>query len=74
LSSGRSRRPPKLLAKNPVLLAKVIDYLERALIHPPGNGDQQKAEGSRLLCGFKAHYREYEAPLEPSQLIPVFCS
>jgi hypothetical protein len=34
----------ELLAKNPVLLAKVINDLQLALIHPPGNGDQQKPE------------------------------
>jgi hypothetical protein len=34
---------PELLTKNPVLLAKVVNDLQLALIHPPGNGDQQKA-------------------------------
>jgi hypothetical protein len=35
---------PELLAKNPVLLAQAVNDLQLALIHPPGNGDQQKAE------------------------------
>jgi hypothetical protein len=34
----------ELLAKNPVLLAKVIDSLQLALIHPSGDGDQHKPE------------------------------
>jgi hypothetical protein len=32
----------ELLAKNAVLLAKVVNGLQLAPIHPPGNGDQQK--------------------------------
>jgi hypothetical protein len=34
----------ELLAKNPVLLAKVINSLQLALIHPSGDGDQHKPE------------------------------
>ena len=34
----------ELLAKNPVLLAKVIDSQKLALIHPSGDGDQHKPE------------------------------
>jgi hypothetical protein len=50
----------ELLAKNPVLLAKVVDDLQLALIHPSGNGDQHKPEWvARVLWVFKAHYREY---------------
>src|SRR5450759_4087184 len=51
----------ELLAKHPVLLAKVVNDLLLALIHPPGNGDHHKPEGSRTLCVFKAHYPEYGA-------------
>lgn len=43
----------ELLAKDPVLLAKVVNDLQLALIHPPGNGDQQKAEwvDNVTVCG-----------------------
>jgi hypothetical protein len=34
----------ELLAKHPVLLAKVVNDLQLALTHPPGNADQQKAK------------------------------
>jgi hypothetical protein len=34
----------ELLAKHSVLLARVVNDLQLALIHPSGNGDQQKAE------------------------------
>jgi hypothetical protein len=36
------RPATELLAKNPVLLAKVVANLQLALIHPSGNGDQHK--------------------------------
>jgi hypothetical protein len=36
--------PAELLAKNPVLLAKVIDDLQLVLVHPPGDGDQHEPE------------------------------
>jgi hypothetical protein len=29
----------ELLAENPVLLAKVVNNLQLALVHPPRNGD-----------------------------------
>ena len=51
----------ELLAKDPGLLAKVVNDLQLALVHPPGNGDQQKAEWSKTLWGFKAHYRDRRA-------------
>ena len=34
----------QLLAKNPILLAKVINDVQLALIHPPGNGNHHKPE------------------------------
>jgi hypothetical protein len=34
-----------LLAKNPVLLAKVIDDLQLMLVHPSCDGDQDELEG-----------------------------
>jgi hypothetical protein len=39
----------ELLAKNPVLLTQIVNDLQLALIHPPGNGDQQKAERVETL-------------------------
>jgi hypothetical protein len=57
----------ELLAKDPVLLAQVVNDLQLALTHSPGNGDQQKAEWSKTLGGFKVRYREYGAMVEPSQ-------
>ena len=39
-----SRNFAELLAKHAVLLAKVVNDLQLALVHPSGNGDQQKAE------------------------------
>jgi hypothetical protein len=36
--------PTQLLAKNPVLLAEVIQALPLALVHPPGDGDQHEPE------------------------------
>jgi hypothetical protein len=43
-----------LLAKNPVLLAKVINDLELALIEPPGNNDQQKPEWVETSLGLQS--------------------
>jgi len=43
-----------LLAKNPVLLAKVINDLELALIHPPGNNDQKKPEWVETFLGLQS--------------------
>jgi hypothetical protein len=34
--------PAQLLPKNAVLLAKIIDHLQLALVHPPGGGDQHE--------------------------------
>ena len=36
--------PAKLPAKNPALLAKVVDHLQLALVHPAGHGDQHEPE------------------------------
>src|SRR5262249_44097681 len=36
--------PTELLAKNPVLLAQVIDHVQLMLVHPPGDGDQHEPE------------------------------
>jgi hypothetical protein len=44
----------ELLAENPVLFAKVINNLQLALIHPTGNGDQQKAEWVEYSLGLQS--------------------
>jgi hypothetical protein len=31
--------PAQLLAQNSVLLAEVVNHLQLALVHPPGDGD-----------------------------------
>ena len=33
-----------LFAKHPILLAKIFNDLELAVVHPPRDGDQQKPE------------------------------
>ena len=64
-SLGSRRQPPliivqaeppsaKLFAKNPVLLPKVVNDLQLALIHPPGNGDQQKVEWFENWLGLQS--------------------
>jgi hypothetical protein len=44
----------ELLAKNPVLLAKVVNDLQLALVHPAGNGDQHKPEWIEISQGFQS--------------------
>src|SRR5215469_14338288 len=34
----------ELFSKHPILLAKIFNDLQLALVHPPGDGDQQKPE------------------------------
>src|SRR3954447_19710210 len=34
----------ELFAKHPILLAKVFNHLQLAVVHPPRDGDQQKTE------------------------------
>src|SRR5499427_9862453 len=34
----------ELFAKHPILLAKIFDDLQLAVVHPPGDSDQQKLE------------------------------
>src|SRR6516225_6870521 len=34
----------ELFAKHPILLAKIFNDLPLAVVHPPGDGDQQKPE------------------------------
>jgi hypothetical protein len=33
-----------LFSKHPILLAKILNDLQLALVHPPGDGDQQQPE------------------------------
>jgi hypothetical protein len=35
----------ELFSKHPILLAKIFNDLQLALVHPPGDGNQQKSEG-----------------------------
>src|SRR5215472_2291505 len=34
----------ELLAKHPILLSEIFNDLQLAVVHPPGNGDQQESE------------------------------
>src|SRR6516164_4648314 len=34
----------ELFSKHPILLAKIFNDLQLAVVHPPGDGDQQKPE------------------------------
>ena len=51
----------ELLSKNAILLAKVINDLQLALVHPAGDSDQQESEWVKDSGCSKAHYREHEA-------------
>ena len=65
----------ELLSKNAILLAKVINHLQLASIHPAGDGDQQESEWVKGSGFSKAHYREHRACCgEPSQIHadPIF--
>jgi NAD(P)-dependent dehydrogenase (short-subunit alcohol dehydrogenase family) len=64
----------QLLAKYPVLLAWVVNDLQLALIHPPGNGDQQKAEWVENSLGFQSPLSRGRSYVEQSQTHtdPVF--
>src|SRR5215469_13755802 len=44
----------ELLAKNSVLLAKVVNDQQLALIHPPGNGDHHKPEWVENSLGLQS--------------------
>jgi hypothetical protein len=51
----------ELLAKDPVLLAEVVNDLQLALIHPRGNGDQQKAKWVENSLGFQSLLSQLQA-------------
>jgi hypothetical protein len=55
----------ELLAKHPVLLAKVVNDLQLALVHPSGNGDQQKTEWVENSLGFQSLLSRQRADCEP---------
>jgi hypothetical protein len=60
----------ELLAKDPVLLAEIVKSMTcswRWFIHPE-TAISRKRNGSKTLWGFKAHYRDYGAMVEPSVL------
>src|SRR5215471_10637647 len=46
----------ELFAKHPILLAKIFNDLQLAVVHPPGDGDQQKLE-------WVEHSLHYQNPL-----------
>jgi len=50
--------PAYLLATNPVLLAKVINHLQVALVHPLGDGHQHEPERIQDSRNLVSHYRE----------------
>src|SRR5215471_10415888 len=49
----------ELLSKNAVLLTKVINDLQLALVHPAGDGDQQEMEWVKDSLGL-------QSPLSPA--------
>src|SRR5215467_15287206 len=50
----------ELFAKHPILLAKIFNDLQLAVVHPPGDGDQQKPEWVEHSL-LKTHYRDRRA-------------
>src|ERR1035437_544155 len=55
----------ELLPKNPILLPKVVNDQQLALVHPPGNGDQREPEWveESLRIQRKVHYRDRRAAI-----------
>src|SRR5215469_15096920 len=47
----------ELFSQHPILFAEIFNDLQLAVVHPPGDGDQQNWNGSSTLCIFKTHYR-----------------
>jgi hypothetical protein len=65
----------ELLSKNAILLAKVINDLQLALVHPAGDSDQQESEWVKDSLGLQSplsRARGYSR--EPSQIhaVPIF--
>src|SRR5215469_10496321 len=59
---------PQLLAKHTVLLAQIIDHQQLALVHPPGERDQQDGKDTKLWACGQTNYREPRRL--PSQKFP----
>src|SRR5215469_17438056 len=49
----------ELFSKHPILLAKIFNDLQLAVVHPPGDGDQQKPKWVKHSLGM-------QNPLSPS--------
>src|SRR5215831_8676268 len=47
----------ELFSKRPILLAKVVNDLQLAVVHPPETAISINRNGSIPLCVFKTHYR-----------------
>src|ERR1019366_6166303 len=65
----------ELLAKNPVLLAKVVNDQQLALVHPPGGGDQHEPEWVENALRIQSSLSRLPGPgRKPSQIHadPVF--
>jgi hypothetical protein len=65
----------ELFSKHPILLAKVINDLQLAVVHPPGNSDQHKPERVDPSLRFQNPLsRPPSRSTEPSHLYadPVF--
>ena len=75
-SLSRSRCAAELLAKNPVLLAKIIDDLQLALVHPPGDGDHHEPEriqdSRHIVRSIIAEPQAAQGEPAPIQADPVF--
>jgi hypothetical protein len=48
----------ELFSKRPILLAKVFNDLQLAVVHPPGNSDQHKPERVDPSLRIQIHYRD----------------
>jgi hypothetical protein len=51
----------ELFSKHPILLAKIFNDLQLAVVHPPGDGDQQKPEWVDHSLRIQTHYRDRRA-------------
>src|SRR5215472_7431792 len=58
----------ELFSKRPILLAKVVNDLQLAVVHPPETAISINRNGSIPLCVFKTHYRNRGAAV-PSHRI-----
>jgi hypothetical protein len=51
----------ELFSKHPILLAKIFNDLQLAVVHHPETAISKKWNGSSTLCVFKTHYLERRA-------------